>query len=174
MDTFRDNSLRLSYMINTQIRRADTLPWRSGEVFYATPTETGLEVMQSNLRFLKLTFPIAHGKTWMGNSMIPAQDQDYQYLHDWTYRYQDFQRAFNTGKVEFQNTVTVMQHDEQQNDPETMPMAYAFRTYAKEVYAYDIGMVYKELTHWTYDPGTSQCRKGYSVIMRAVDFGSGR
>ena len=46
----------------------------------------------------------------------------------------------------------------------------SYRTYAKEVYAYNVGMIYKEWTHWTYKPNHAQCVNGYSVIMRAIDY----
>jgi hypothetical protein len=92
-------------------------------------------------------------------------------LQDWNYQYKDQEQSFNNGKAFFDNTVTVLEADETVNDPETMPDSYASRTFAKEVYGYDVGMVYREMTHWTYDgsPGQSRFRRGYSVVMRAVD-----
>ncbi len=169
-DTFRDNAFRLSYRIDVHIRKqADTMPWTPHRVIYVTPTENHLEYVENNVRFIKLVFPVSDGVTWKGNSMIPAGDQDFQYFYDWNYRYSDFTQPFNDGKAYFKNTVTVSQTDEVQNDPETMPAAYAYRTFAKEVYGYDIGLVYREMTHWIYDPGIVNYRKGYSVVMRAVD-----
>lgn len=168
-DTFRDNEFRLSYRVDVHIRPNDTFQWKTHRVIYVTPTATHLEYVEENLRFIKLAFPIADGVEWKGNSNIPALDQDYQYFQDWTYRYSKFTSPFNDGKVYFDNTVTVEQVDEQQNDPETMPTAYSYKTFGQEVYAYDIGMVYREMTHWIYDPGVVKYRRGYSVIMRAVD-----
>lgn len=168
-DTFRDNENRLSYLVDVHIRKSDSLPWQVHRVINITPTPTRLEYTESNVRFIKLVFPVSDNIEWKGNSLIPADDQDYQYFYDWTYKYSNFTQPFNDGKVYFDNTVTVSQVDEQQNDPETMPAAYAYKTYAKEVYGYDIGLVYREITHWTYDPGIVPFRKGYSVVMRAVD-----
>lgn len=170
-DSFFDNANRKSYRIDVHLRRSDSLPWNTHRVINVTPTNTGLEYTEANLRFLKLIFPVANNMEWKGNAMIPSGDQAYQYFQNWTYRYSDHEKPFNNGKVLFDNTITVNQADEKLNDPETMPDSYAFLTFAKEVYGYDIGMVYREITHWIYDPkpGGPKYRRGYSVVMRAVD-----
>lgn len=169
-DTFRDNENRLSYRMDVHIRKQDTLQWQVHRVIYLTPTDTHLEYVEDNIRFIKLVFPVADNTTWKGNSMISPLDQDYQYFQDWDYTYSGFTQPYNNGFTFFDNTITVSEIDEQVNDPETMPTAYSYKTYAKEVYGYDVGMVYREITHWTYNPdGATQCRSGYSVVMRAVD-----
>jgi hypothetical protein len=170
VDTFRDDSNRLTYRVDVMIRKQDSLPWENHRVIFVTPTDTRLELVESNLRYIKLVFPISDNVTWQGNSMIPALDQDYRYLQGWTYQYSNYTEPFNDGFTYFENTVTVSHVDEQQNDPETMPNSYAYKTYSQEVYAFNVGMVYREMTHWVYDPSVGTlCRKGYSVVMRAVD-----
>lgn len=170
-DTFRDNTNRLSYRIDVHIRNNDTLQWNTHRVINVTDAGNSLEYTELNLRFVKLVFPVANNVEWHGNSMISAGDQDLQYFQGWTYKYSDQEKPFNNGKAYFDNTITVQQADEKLNDPETQPDSYAYLTFAKEVYGYDIGMVYRELTHWTYDPspGQPKFRRGYSVVMRAVD-----
>jgi len=168
-DTFRDNTNRLSYRIDVHIRKTDTFEWQPHRVINVTPTTTSLELSELNLRYIKLVFPVANNIEWKGNSLIPAGDQDYQYFQDWTYQYTGHEEPFNDGKSYFDNTITVLQTDQKLNDPETMPDNFAELTYSKEVYGFDIGMVYREMTRWTYDPTQSKFRKGYSVVMRAVD-----
>jgi hypothetical protein len=168
-DTFRDNENRLSYRLDVLIRNSDSLAWHPHRVLYVTPTASTLEYVEDNLRFIKLVFPITSTTSWKGNSLIPSADQDYTYFFGWTYHYSNYTQPFNDGKVNFENTVTVSQVDEHTNDPELQPGDYADKTYGYEVYAYDIGLVYREFTHWTYDPAVATFRKGYSVIMRAVD-----
>ncbi len=169
-DTFTDNQGRPSYRLDVLLRKGDTLPWNQHRVLYVTETENHLEWVENNLRFIKLVFPIANDVQWKGNSMIPVLDQQYQYFQDWTYRYENFEQPFNHNKAQFDNTVTVMQIDEELNNPETMPDAYAYKTYGKEVYAYDIGMVYREITRWEYQPAQpNKFRRGYQVVMKAID-----
>lgn len=169
-DTFRDDANRLTYRIDIHLRKKDTLSWDPHRVIFVTPTDTRLELVEGNVRFIKLVYPVSNDVTWQGNSMIPALDQDHRYLQGWTYRYSNFSEQFNSGFTYFDNTVTVSHIDEQQNDPETMPDSYSYKTFSKEVFGFGIGMIYRETTHWIYDPTNGpKCRKGYSVIMRAVD-----
>jgi hypothetical protein len=168
-DTFRDNENRLSYRMDVRIRNADTLPWKTHRVIYVTPTDTRLELVEGNVRYIKQVYPIADNIEWQGNSMIPTGDQDFQYLFNWIYKYSGYTKPYNNGRILFDNTVKVSHVDEVQNDPELMPTAYAYKTFSEEVYAFNVGMVYREMTHWIYDPTQVHFRKGYSVTMRAVD-----
>lgn len=169
-DTFTDLSGRPSYRIDIHQRVADTGVWQVSTVMYATPTTSGLEVVMNNLRMEKLIFPISGGATWFGNRAIDTSEAQNSFYSGWLYQYTDFLRPYNNGRVNFDNTVTVRQINDSLNNPETIPGAYATRTYSREVYGYDVGMIYREFTHWTYDPGDPDhaCRKGFSVVMRAT------
>jgi hypothetical protein len=170
-DTFRDNEFRLSYRVDVLIRDEITKgPWQAHRVIYLTPTPERLEYVEANVRFIKLVFPIADNIFWLGNSYIAANDGDYQYFQDWTYRYTNAGKPYTNGQVDFDNTVTVEQVDRQLNDPELSPGVYAEKTYGKEIYGYNIGLIYRETTRWVYDPGVISCRKGYRVVMNAINF----
>lgn len=164
-DTFTDNQHRFSYTINVLNRKADTMQWQVDHVFYVTDSASRLEVVENNLRFIKLVYPVTEGTTWKGNAYIPSADQDYTYFDNWNYKYVNTGQSFDNGKVRYDNTVTVTED----NDSLNTPPNYSFRTYAKEAYSYNVGMIYRELIHWTYDPNAGACRKGYGVVMRAVD-----
>jgi len=171
-DSFRNNQNTISYQIEVRTRATDSSAFVSNDVFYATPVENGLDITQNNLRFRKLVFPVKNGTSWEGNSQIATADQDLQYYADWFYTYYDQGQSFNTGKANFDNTITVQEVNDSLNSPELMPGVYAERTYAKEVYSYNVGLIYREITRWVYDQNPSSgkyARKGYSVVMRAVD-----
>ena len=171
-DTFRDNQGLLSYTIDVTSRIYDTLPWVNNEVIYATQTGSSLFVTQNNLRFQKLIFPVTDSLAWKGNSAIPAADQDLAWFTNWTYKTSNTGKVYNDGPVSYDNTVIVDEDNEQQNDPATMPSSYAYRTYSRDVYAYNVGLIYREFTHWTYDLNKATppqyCKKGFSVVMRAT------
>lgn len=170
-DTFTDNAGRPSYRIDVHQRVADTGVWRVSTVFYATPTSRGLDVVMNNRRMEKLVFPVSEGKTWYGNRAIDTNDAENRYYSGWLYQYVKFVQPYDNGRLSFDNTVTVYQVNDSLNNPERIPGAYAERTFSREVYGYDVGMIYREFTHWTYDPGNAAtaCRKGFSVVMRATD-----
>lgn len=180
-DTFTDREGRLSYRIDTRIRKRPDEDWKTHHVYYATNTGTTLEMVYSGLRFIKLQFPVKAGETWKGNAYINTADSTLSYFKDWNYTYEAVGDEFNTGKVIFKNTVTVRQRDEKINDPETIPNQDARRTYSVEKYASGVGMVYREYFHWKYDHTIVQnndpnfiengrpCVRGEGVVMRAVD-----
>lgn len=171
-DTFRDESFRLSYRIQTYIRKQDTLDWATHNVIYVTPTDNSIEYVEDNLRFIKMIFPVQNGTTWLGNSYISYLDKDYTYFQGWNYYYDNYGMPFSNGYIQLDNTVTVHGVDDTVGNPESDPTAYASKTYAKEVYGQGVGMVYREMIHWVYDPSLSGTpfRNGYSVVMKAVDY----
>lgn len=168
-DTFTDDDGRMSYRIDTRIRRKPEDQWQTHTVFYATNTGTTVEVAYDDARFIKLVFPVEERVTWEGNAYIPVNDPDYSFFKNWIYEYRNYTNNFNTGFIDFENTVTVKQIDEQISDPELFEEVFASRTKSEEVYAADVGLIYREYIRWTYDPTTTKCRKGVGVVMRAVD-----
>ena len=168
-DTFTDDKGRLSYRVETYIRKRVQDDWVPHDVFYVTNTEVTLEMVYSQLRFVKMVFPIKQGDTWKGNTYILSKNPKYSYYEDWDYTYRNVGEQYNSGFKVFDNTVTVEHVDRAESDPELYPEIFASRTMSKEVFASGVGMIYREYYRWTYDPATTKCRKGDGVVMRAVD-----
>lgn len=170
-DTFRDNRNYISYQVDVMSKDADSQAFHTNDVFFVTPAVNSIDVVQGNLRFTKLVFPVLNGTTWKGNSQIATADQDLVWYADWTYKYSKMGENYNNGLADFSNTVIVDETDQTLNDPATMPTTYAERTYAREVYGYNVGLVYREMVRWTYDQNGSGnfAKKGWSVMMRAKD-----
>lgn len=171
-DTFLDNQNRVSYQVEVRQRLSDSTGFLTNDVFFVTPTPNGLDVVQNNVRFTKLIFPVAAGKSWEGNRQIPTADKDLQFYNGWFYTYYNIGNPYNTGRAQFENTVTVQEVNDSLNSPELMPDTYAERRFAKEIYAYNVGLVYREFIQWVYDqnPSTQNYyRKGTAVVMRAVE-----
>lgn len=171
-DTFTDRKNfknKLSYILDVFTRPYEGGVWKPTNVIILNPTETGLNWTQDNVKFVKLMFPIEDGFSWKGNVNAPVNDADFRFLKDWNYQYRNYHKSYNTGFVNFDNTVTVLENDESVNYPDVDSMVDAYRTYSKAVYAYNVGLVYRELTHWTYKADNSQCVNGYSVVMQAID-----
>lgn len=171
-DTFRDGQMRLSYVINIRSRMTDKANWVVNDVINYTPAAEKLEMVQKNIRFMKLVNPISEGKVWAGNSLMPVEDQDYAYLKGWSYTYTDVLKPFNNGAINFEKTLTVSETNQVLNNPETKPEDYAYLLQSKSVYAFRVGMIYREYIYWTYDPVplVKSCRKGVGVTMRAIEY----
>lgn len=182
-DTFRDEQSRLSYIMDVFSRPDASGIWRQVRTILltqapipqatttpppGTPQESILYT-QNGYQAIKMVFPISEGISWQGNTLVDYNNPDNAYLKNWTYRYKDLRHSFNNGYVNYGNTVTVIEDDEAVNYPMLDSAVDAYRIYSKVVYAFDIGMVYKEWTHWTYESFNSKCVDGYTVVMRAID-----
>lgn len=179
-DTFTDSKKRLSYILDVFSRPYDGGDWHQTSVILLTPAPaplattsspvmTNLLYSQDGTQYIKLVFPIANGFSWQGNQYAQVQDTNFAYLKNWSYTYQNMGHSYNNGSLNFDNTVTVLEDDESVNYPNFDSAVSSYRTYAKEVYAYNVGMIYKEWEHWTYKPSHAQCLNGYRVVMTAID-----
>ncbi len=169
-DTFTDKKKKFNYIMDVYYRPyngADFLPSR---VIILTTVADSLFYAQDGTQYIKLIFPIKDGFSWPGNSHAQVQDSLYMYLKNWNYTYQNYHLNYFNGFANFDNTVTVLENDEDVNYQNVDSIVSGYKTYAKEVYAYNIGMIYKEWTHYTFGaPDTTNNKNGYSVIMRAID-----
>ncbi len=171
-DTFSDRknfNNKLSYILDVFSRPYEGGVWKPISVIILNPTATGLNWTQDRVKYVKLMFPITEGFSWKGNANAPVSDADFAFLKNWDYEYRDFRKSYNTGYVNFDNTVTVLENDESVNYPGVDSGVAAYRTYSKAVYAYNVGLVYRELTHTTYRANNKQCLQGYTVVMQAID-----
>ncbi len=169
-DTFKDKKKRLSYIMDVYYRPYEGADWVPSRVILITPTATDMLYTQDGTQYVKLTFPITEGTTWQGNQFAQVQDTLFSYLKGWNYVYQKYHQPYFNGFVAFDNTVSVLENDENFNYQNVDSTVYGHRTFAKEVYAWNVGMIYKEWTHYSWGGAdTTQNRNGYTVIMRALD-----
>ncbi|HEY8396995.1 MAG TPA: hypothetical protein VIK80_03575 [Flavihumibacter sp.] len=156
-----DNLGRKSWRVYRYLRpleSTDESAWQPDMTYMITPLRTGVEVIEHNLRFQKLAFPVSLNTVWRGNSHInttPGGPLDY--LDAWQYSYTDIGGSFSPFDTPYDNTITILQADEalgvMDEKPES-PDLDAYRTYAVEVYAKGIGLIYKELRYWVFSART--------------------
>jgi hypothetical protein len=148
------------------------------DVISVTPTDVHVEVNQRNLVFMKMVFPVSNGISWNGNALLPSEDPDPNYdefnKYDWNYVYSNFDTDYQPVAKLYDHTVTVNEINDTLNNPDIDSTAYAYKNFSQEIYGYNVGMIYRERVYWVFQPkvgtsGGSGFRKGYSVIMRAVD-----
>jgi len=169
-DTFSKNK-QLSYLLDIYTRPYDGADWVPLSEIIVTPTPTSLLYSQDQTKYVKMTFPVAQGTTWKGNIYAAVQDSAFSYLNDWNYTYQNYHLSYFNGRINFDNTVTIMEDNQNVNYQNVDSAVAGFRTYAREVYAYNVGMIYKEWTHYTFrQADTAGNKDGYSVVMRAVAY----
>lgn len=165
-----DNLGRPSFRIRRLIRDVDGLtPWQDNATFMVTVLPNSVEYVADNLRFVKLVTPVKDDYYWEGNNYIftgtnaissSASESPYAFYFNWNYVYQNVGQPFTVNGVPVENTATVLQQDESTGDPVVSPTLYADSTYSVEVYAKDIGLIYKNFIHWVYvvDLTLQNCR----------------
>ena len=163
---------QLSYLLDVYSRPYDgAAEWIGISQIIVTPTANSLLYYQDQTKYVKMMFPVANGASWPGNQYANVLDSPFSYLNNWNYTYQNYHLAYTNSLVTFENTVTIMEDDQNVNYQNVDSAVAGYRTYAKEVYAYNVGMVYKEWTHYTFGyPDSSQNKSGYSVVMKAVEY----
>lgn len=151
-----DNLGRPAYRIFRSIRKLNTDPWYPSGTFWAINTQSRVEYIENNMRFVKLEMPIENGTTWKGNEFIETTslNSEVKYLDDWDYVYDEVGTAETVGDFNLENVLTVNQHDETIGVPDD-PTAYSEVNYGQEKYAVGIGLVYRRFFHSEYQPGTS-------------------
>lgn len=170
--TFADNKGRLSYRIFRFTR--DTLglqPWKFAATYYATPTSTTVEYVDNNQRSVKLHLPVKDGYAWPGNSFINS----FAYLDNWQYEYKNVDAKLTINNKSYDNTISVLQIDE------TSPagafnasLSFQEKVYSKEIYAKNVGLVYKEFLYWMWQKPSAAAGafqdNSYGVKMQLISY----
>jgi hypothetical protein len=76
---------RNSYRIFRFLRdSAGTQAWKPAGTYLVTPMKNTVELIENNLRFIKLAAPLKQDVTWKGNRYLPAEpyDQFYNFNND--------------------------------------------------------------------------------------------
>ena len=158
-DEITDNLGRKAYRIYRKITDTNGIaPYQSIATMMTVPVGTDwIEHIENNLRYMKLRWPIRDGMEWKGNSFIEVSslNSPNQYLADWNYTYQNIGQPYMVNQTTFDTTITVIQRDETIPEGPFDPEVYKQRNYSIEVYAKDVGLIYKEFLHYIYQPATS-------------------
>lgn len=130
---FLDNENRWSQRIE-RYKDLNTTPFAFNyisDVWFATRTASRAEKVEENIRYVKLIFPVKADKQWNGNAYNTLEDfgVDYKFLNV----HQPF--TVPVTNFTFDSTVTVLQIER------ILPVATSY--YSIEVYAKNVGLVYK-------------------------------
>lgn len=169
-DTFLDAELRPSLMVERYVRQDSTYPWVELMTYSVTQTSAWTEVLEQNLKYIKMVFPVKYNTRWYGNMFIPTDfNPEYQWYKDWDYRYDSIGSMYQNNGLVFLQTLWVNQVDRTEGNPADSN-AFSVRTFSRERYARGVGLVYKELTRWVYQPAVNKYRKGFTLILNAKKY----
>jgi hypothetical protein len=130
-----------TYLFQRSRRNNATDPWMPFESWTAQVSGTKLIANQNNINYVKMSYPIASARSWNGNEY--NTEKQLNGLNPDTYSFSQV-HAPNTisSGLKFDRTVTVIQNAEESN--------ILYRDSRKEIYAYGVGLVYKESVELSY------------------------
>ncbi len=111
-------------------RKDQAFSWEIINVWTSNINNSSLEKVEENIRYTKLSFPVLENKVWPGNQ--------YNTLSPWDYTYRNVDKPLSLNAFNFDHTVTVIQKDSIDNN-------FIEKHFAREIYARDIGMIYKQV-----------------------------
>jgi hypothetical protein len=175
-----DNEGRPTYRVFRFLRdTAGLQAWRPAGTFFITPGSNTIEVVENNLRMLKLAGPVKTDNSWKGNRFLPSDPFGTNYsfsnddnMADWDYTYTATGESLRINGTTVNDVITVQQINESANVPVTIPSAYGYINYAVDKYAKGIGLVYEELILWEYQPnpgGNGGYKTGFGVKRSMID-----
>jgi len=176
-----DNLGRPSYRIYTYLRdTAGIQPWQPTGSYFITPLTDQVELIENNQRIIKLHLPVRDGNSWKGNKFLPSDPygsiytfSDDDNMADWDFYFDgSSEESTVINGNTYNNVYTIQEADESYNYPITNPDLYASQIFSQEKYAKDIGLVYRNLILWEYQPNPgapSSYKTGFGIKMWMID-----
>lgn len=180
-----DNLGRPSYRVYRFIRDSvnatswtPAQPWTNAGTYYITPLADQVELIEDNLRFIKLHNPVRDGFSWKGNKYLPANPYHplFAFTNDdgmgeWDFYYDGSLSSYSYKGKTYTDVISVEEEDEAINVPIVSPNNYAAKTRAVEKYSKNIGLVFRQYEMWDYQntAGGSYAKTGFGITMWMID-----
>jgi len=176
-----DNLGRPSYRIIRYITDSlGTGPWVPNGTYFITPLTNQAEVIEDNLRYIKLQLPFKVDTDWKGNTYLSddpfaslytfENDND---MNEWDYNLKAYDPTATIGTKQVNDVYTVFQIDDAFNAPVTDFSVVGLRTKAIEKYAKNIGLVSRDFIMWEYQPNPGGAgvgfKTGFGIKMWMID-----
>lgn len=174
-----DNLNRPSFRVYKSIRDlAGTQPWRQSGSYFITPLEHSIEVIEDNLRTIKLISPIKEGTTWKGARFFGTEPYASLYnfsnddnIADWDYTIESAKETIVLNSKTINDVVSLTAINESLNVPITDTRSYASKTLLQEKFAKGIGLIFQEYILWEYQPNLNGTpyKTGFGVKRSMID-----
>jgi hypothetical protein len=154
--------------------------WIPNGTYFITPLADQIELVEDNLRFIKLHAPLREGTSWKGNAYLPTDPYDpfgYNFsndddMHNWDFYYDLFEPSYSVNGETYTDVYTVQQQYDFSNVPIADQLSYGYINRSAEKYAKGIGLVYREYEMWEYQPnlsGPDPYYTGFGITMWMID-----
>lgn len=134
-DSFPNTDQSFTYLMQRSKRSNATNPWTELDTWTSKLSGGKIINNESNINFVKLVIPIADNVVWNGNQYNNRLELNG--LNEDEYKATLVGQPYtNLSAMNFTKTVSVLQNDQQKN--------LLYRDSRLEVYAFDVGLVFKE------------------------------
>ena len=150
--SFTNQTGGITYTLNRFKRNDDAIAWEIDSVWTVIKSETNVVVSENNIPFTKLVFPVLDQKKWDGNAFNTLEEE--------LYAYEDTFQPLTLNNNSFNSTLKVIQ----ENNPDSIVM----KDLRSEIYAENVGLIYKEsiILHYCTE---NECL-GKQIIEQGIDF----
>lgn len=134
-------------------------PWELDSVWTARRNQNHAVVVENNVPFLKMVFPLRINKTWDGNLLNTMPEDEYEIT--------EVEGQMDVTAGSFAPVMTIFEN----NDPDTL----IFQDIRKSVYAPEIGLIYKMSSILNFCNLTPDClgtlESGIKFEQMLIDYG---
>lgn len=145
-DTVHYSDGSLKYILGRYSKELSALDWHKDSLWAAYLNQSTLVISEANLDYIKLAFPVKELLTWDGNALNGKDEEIYEI--------NNLGQPYSYDTLNYQNTLTLIQSD--LLDPNKITED----DYRVEVYAYEVGMVYKLIKKLNYCDPTKCAENG--------------
>lgn len=144
VDIYEDNTGVVNHILERYTSQSVDGPWQVRDVWNIKKTETQVERVEENLRFIKLVFPVREQVAWNGNTFfqdttIVLGGETIDFYKHWSdqYEYESVDVMEEINGISFDSVLTVIQSEPSENKIN--------HRVSIEKYAKGIGLIYKEM-----------------------------
>jgi hypothetical protein len=162
-DSITDNLGRPSYRVVRYLSdTTETSGWTTSVAYMVTPLKGSVEVVDNNLRFIKLVTPVQDGIYWLGNAYIDTKSDNstVPYMDGWNYTYANTGLPYEVLEGTIPQSVTVNEADEVTGLGDG---SYTQTVYSAEVYGKNIGCIYKKFLYSVYQSPNVEYPSGATI-----------
>ena len=148
-DSISDNLGRPSYRVVRYLSdTTGTAAWTPSIAYMVTPLSGSVEVIDNNLRYIKMVTPVQDGISWLGNAYIDTKSNDspVPYLDRWNYTYASTGLPFEVLAGTIPESVIVNEANSVTGNDNT----FTETIYSTEIYGKGIGLIYKKFLYTQY------------------------
>jgi hypothetical protein len=133
VDSFPDVNDEYTYVIHRSTRANSGDDWEYLDTWSVGISDQEAIVNEENIAYVKIRFPVLNNRQWNGNEFNVSEPD--------TYEMESVEEPFTIDDQTYAKTITIEQEDSED---------LLFKDKRLEVYAKDIGLIYREITDLNY------------------------